>query len=200
MTVSTMPCWKRRLERALVLLACLLGLAGTALAGTIEPQKVELVPDEQGLALNTDFAIRLGPRLVDAVERGVALNFRFEFDLTRKRWYWADEHVTGRVTPYKLSFHALTRQYRLSYGTQQQSFDTLEDALKLLGQVARLHVVDKAQLIPGETYRAAVRLSLDHEQLPKPLQVDALAHRDWRVEAKTQQWEFVATPFPSPDK
>ncbi len=190
MTVFTMPCWKKRLDRALAVLGCLLFL-GQALAGTIEPQKAELVLDEQGVALNADFAIKLGPRLVDAVERSVPLNFRFEFDLTRKRWYWANEHVTGRVIPSKLSFHALTRQYRLTRGTQQQSFDSLDEALKALGQVVRLHVVDKTLLIPGETYRAAVRLSLDHEQLPKPLQVDALAHRDWRVEAKTQQWEFV---------
>jgi hypothetical protein len=193
MTVSTMPCWKRCLERSLVVLACVLfvGQAGQALAGAIEPQKAEFVADEQGLALNADFSIKLGPRLADAVERSVPLHFRFEFDLTRKRWYWADEHVTGRILNHKLSFQALTRQYRLTQGTQQQNFDSLDEALKVLGQVARLHVVDKTQLIPGETYRAAVRLSLDHEQLPKPLQVDALAHRDWRVEAKTLQWEFV---------
>jgi len=47
---------------------------------------------------------------------------------------------------------------------------------------------------PGETYAAAVRLSLDHSQLPKPLQVDALADRDWHVDAKTLHWSFVPAP------
>jgi hypothetical protein len=191
MTVFTVACWKRSFSRA----ACLLGwllCAGLAWAGVIEPKSINLVPDETGQALSADFAVELGPRLAEAVERGVQLHFRLEFTLARKRWYWIDEHVAGRVLEYKLSYQALTRQYRLSQGGQQQTFDSLDDALKALSRVARLHVVDRTELIPGETYRAAARLSLDRNQLPKPLQVDALADRDWRVEARTHTWEFVA--------
>ena len=124
------------------------------------------------------------------------LHFRFEFDLTRKRWYWADEHVAGRVIPYRLGYHALTRQYRLSLGNLHQNFTSLDDALQALGRVGSLHVVDRAELVPGEPYRAAVRLSLDHEQLPKPLQIDALADRDWRVNTKTLKWDYI----PAADK
>lgn len=191
MTVSITPCWKRRLRRA----ACLCGFflcVGLASGGTIEPKNASLAPDESGQVLNAEFAIDLGPRLAEAVERGVVLHFRLEFNLTRKRWYWIEEHVAGRVLEYKLGYQALTRQYRLTQGAQQQYFDSLDDALKALARVARLHVIDKAGLISGETYRAAVRLSLDRNQLPKPLQVDALADRDWRVEAKTHTWDFVA--------
>lgn len=195
MTASTTPCWKRRLERILPWLAAWL-LCAAALAGNIAPQSATLVPDERGLALSAEFAVELGPRLEEAVGRGVPLNFRFEFDLTRKRWYWADEHVAGRVLHYKLGYHALTRQYRLTLDSLHHNFDTLDDALRTLGRVARLHVVDRGALLAGETYHAAVRLSLDHSQLPKPLQVDALADRDWRVEARTLRWDFV----PAADK
>jgi hypothetical protein len=182
--------WTCRLRRALGLV--FFGLwAGWALAGGIEPKSATLVPDERGQALNAEFVIDLGPRLEDAVGRGVPLNFRFEIELTRKRWYWADEHVAGRVLHYRLSYHALTRQYRLSLGSLHQNHDSLADALQMLGRIAHLHVVDKAELVPGEPYRVALRLSLDHNQLPKPLQIDALADSDWRVEAKTLRWDFV---------
>lgn len=167
--------------------------AGGALAGGIEPKSAFLAPDERGQALTAEFAIDLGPRLEEAVGRGVPLYFRFEFNLTRKRWYWADEHVAGRVLNYRLSYHALTRQYRLTFGSLHQSQDSLAEALQVLGRIARLHVVDKAGLTVGEQYRAALRLSLDHDQLPKPLQIDALADRDWRVAAKTLSWDFVHT-------
>lgn len=183
----------RGLRLALLCLAC---VGGAALAGGIEPKSATLVADERGQALNAEFVIELGHRLEDAVGRGVPLNFRFEFELTRKRWYWADEHVAGRVLNYRLSYHALTRQYRLSLGNLHQNHDSLAEALQMLGRIARLHVVDKAELVPGETYRAALRLSLDHTQLPKPLQVDALADSEWRVEAKTLRWEFA----PATDK
>jgi hypothetical protein len=187
-----MPCWKKRLERAAVILGCLLFL-GAALAGSIEPSSATLVPDERGQALTADFVIHLGPRLEEAVGRGVPLNFRFEFDLTRKRSYWANEHVTGHVLNYRVSYQALTRQYRLTVDNLHQNFDTLDDALRAFSHVSHLHVIDKNTLIPGETYTAAVRLSLDHTQLPKPLQVDALADRDWRIAAKTLRWDFVPT-------
>lgn len=164
---------------------------GIVLAGSIEPKNVGLQPDEQGQMLVAEFAIQLGPRLEEAVGRGVPLHFRFEFELTRRRWYWADEHVTGRVVDYRLSYHALTRQYRLSLGSLHQNFETLEEALAVLGRSFRMHVVDRGLLIPGEPYRVAVRLSLDHSQLPKPLQVDALGDREWRVMAKTHTLEFV---------
>ena len=196
MTVSITPCLRRRLERACVLLACLLGMAA-ALAGSIEPRSATLLPDERGYALTASFDVQIGPRLEEAVSRGVPLHFRFEIELRRKRWYWADEHVAGRVVNYRLSYQALTRQYRLSLGSLHQNFDTLEEALRTLGHVNRLHVVDRAALAAGEPLQAAARLSLDHSQLPKPLQVDALADRDWRIEAGTLRWEFVPPP---PDK
>jgi hypothetical protein len=192
MTVFITPCWKKRLERAAVTLGCLLCL-GAVWAGSIEPKSAALLPDERGQALTAEFAIQLGPRLEEAVGRGVPLNFRFEFDLTRKRWYWADEHVAGHVLNYRLNYQALTRQYRLSADNVQQNFDTLDDALQAFGRIVRLHVINKAALIPGETYTAAVRLSLDHTQLPKPLQIDALADSDWHIEAKTLRWNFVPT-------
>lgn len=199
MTAFITHCWRKCLERTAVLLCGLL-LLGAAQAGGIEPKHATLVPDERGHVLVTEFAIDLGPRLEDAVGRGVPLEFRFEFTLTRKRRYWIEEHITGRVLNYRLNYHALTRQYRLTFGGLHQSFPTLEEALLVLGRIARLHVLDKNVLIPGETYSAAVRLSLDHNQLPKPLQVDALADRDWRVEAKTLRWEFVAPPVTGPEK
>jgi len=188
---SILPALARLLR--LVLCCAIGGLwMGQVLAGGIEPKSALLVPDERGLALDAEFAIDLGPRLEEAVGRGVPLYFRFEFELTRKRWYWVvDEHVAGRVLNFRLSYHALTRQYRLTLGNLHQSFDALDEALRVLGRVGQLHVIDKAELAVGEPYRAAVRLSLDRSQLPKPLQIDALADRDWRVEAKTLHWDFV---------
>ncbi len=178
-------------------LLLLLG-SGWAHAGSIEPKGATLVPDERGYAVNADFAVQIGPRLEDAVSRGVPLHFRFEIQIQRKRWYWIDEHLAGRVLKYRLSYQALTRQYRLSLGSLHQNFDSLDEALQALGHVARLHVADKSAVPAGEPLIVAVRLSLDHTQLPKPLQVDALADRDWQVEAGLQRWEFVPPPPGAP--
>jgi len=193
MTAFITHCWRKRLERTALLVFGLLWLLwlGVAQAGSIEPKSATLTPDERGYAVTADFAIQIGTRLEDAVSKGVPLHFRFEIQIKRKRWYWADEHIAGRVLKYRLSYQALTRQYRLSLGNLHQNFDSLDEAIQALGRVARLHVVEKSALPFGEPLTVAVRLSLDHTQLPKPLQVDALADRDWQVSAGILTWQFV---------
>jgi hypothetical protein len=93
----------------------------------------------------------------------------------------------------------LTRQYRLSTGGLHQSFTTLAQAIQSLGRIVALPVVDKSALKTGENYQAALRLMLDRQQLPKPLQVDAIANRIWQVEAVTARWQFTPTATPSPE-
>lgn len=193
--VSTTRFWKRSARPALLALLGLLALwsacASLALAGGIEPVRGQLVPGDDGYALSAEFAIDLGARFEEAVSHGIPLNFRLEFTLARKRWYWIDEHIAGHVIEYRLSYNTLTRQYRLSVGGLHRNFGTLDEALTVLGRIAELPVVDKSAIKAGETYVAATRLSLDKGQLPKPLQLDALASKDWQVDAKVLRWQFV---------
>jgi hypothetical protein len=162
------------------------------MASGIEPLRAELTQGEDGYALSAQFAVSLGPHLQEAVSHGVPLAFNLEFELSRERWYWLDEHVAGIFVTYRLSYNALTRQYRLTVGGLHQSFDSFDDALQVLGHVAALPVADKSALKAGERYRAALRLSLDKTQLPKPFQVDAIANSDWNVEAKVLRWQYIA--------
>lgn len=182
----------RRLA-GLALLLILLALPGWAQAGKIEPLEASLAAGDEGYVLSAQFSIDLGGHLEEAVSRGVPLYFQMEFDLMRNRWYWSNEHVAARTINYRLAYNALTRQYRLSNGGLHQNFASLGEALRVLARIASLPVADKSALKLGETYQAALRLSLDRAQLPKPFQVDAIANRDWQVEATTQRWTFVPT-------
>jgi len=160
-----------------------------ALAGSIEPTRAALVVTEDGFSLSADFNVDLGHRVEEAVTRGVPLYFNLEFELTRNRWYWANEHVASHILTYRLTYTPLTRQYRLATGALYRSFDTLSEALRALGRVSALPVMDKGVIKPGEIYMAAVRLSLDRNQLPKPFQLDAFANRDWDIQSKTLRWQ-----------
>jgi hypothetical protein len=199
MTAFITHCWKNRRKRLRAqLIICLMTLlcAGAAWAGGIEPKSAAIAPDERGWAVDAAFDVQLGARLVDALSKGVPLNFRFEVQIKRKRWYWIDEHLAGRVVNYRLSFQALTRQYRLAVGSLYQNFDSLDAALAALGRIRGLHVAEAAQLPLGEPLIASVRLSLDQSQLPKPLQIDALANDEWKVAARTLTWQFTLPPEP----
>ncbi|MBI5861920.1 MAG: DUF4390 domain-containing protein [Rhodocyclales bacterium] len=179
--------WRRPVSVALLLFA-----AGAALAGSIEPRHATLSAGDEHYALAAEFTINLGPRLEEAVTRGVPLNFNLEFTLDRPRKYWVDEHIATRNLAYRLTYHSLTRQYRLSTGSLYQNFDSLREALRVMSHIGALPVVEKTALKPGETYTAALRLTLDRSQLPKLFQIDAFTDRDWQVEGGTLRWQFVA--------
>ena len=179
----------------------LLALSGASWAGTIEPISAKLSSGEEGYVLSAEFGVDLGSHFEDAVSRGVPLYFVLELDITRNRWYWPNEHIAGRSLKYRLAYIPLTRQHRLSTGGDlHQNFATLSEALRMLGRVAALPVADKSLLKIGETYQVALRLTLDRQQLPKPLQVDAIANRDWQVEAKALHWQFMPTYAPAAER
>lgn len=160
-------------------------------AGSIEPVSATISLGDDGYVLSAEFTVDLGTRLEEAAARGVPLYFNLELTLDRNRWYWLNEQVANVAIHYRLAYNALTRQYRLSVGGLHQSFATLSEAMHVVARVSSLAVAEKSALKPGETYAAALRLSFDRNQLPKPFQVDALSNRDWQVDAKTLRWQFV---------
>jgi hypothetical protein len=203
MMASTTHCCRSgpTLTDALRALLCALLLAlcaGHAAASGVVMRDVRLDHSDEGYQLTTDIAVTLSPRLAEAVMRGVALYFVLEFEISRPRWYWLDENVVERTQTYRLSYHALTRQYRVSTGALHQSFDTLDDALKLVGRLYDWPVVEQDRLKAGESYVASLRLLLDVTQLPKPFQLSAMSNRDWTLESEWQRWGFTAQPRSPP--
>jgi hypothetical protein len=169
-----------------LLLAAL--VAASARADEIEVRDARLRATEEGLVLDADFAFELTPRLADVVANGVPLYFRVEFELTRRRWYWFDENAASRRLQVRLSYHALSRHYRLSTGLLQQNFATLEEALNVLRRVRNWLVVERAIALPDGEYEAAVRMRHDVSLLPKPFQLSALTGRDLHLESTWRQF------------
>lgn len=189
-------CWKnlRRAWPALAVAAVvcsLLGAAAPARADTVEFRDAHLASREEGWALEAEFEIELSPRLEEAVNKGVALYFNLDFELTRPRWYWLDEKAAKFSQTYKLDYHALTRQYRLSAGASSLyfSFPTLADALRVLQQ-PQVFAVERARVTPGEAYNGRVRLHLDVSRLPKPFQIETFTSREWTVDSGWRKFSF----------
>ncbi len=94
----------------------------------------------------------------------------------------------------RLSYHALSRQYRLSSGLLQQSFASLEEALNVLKRVRNWLVVDGSLRLANADYDAAVRMRLDTALLPKPFQLSALTARDLHLESPWKRF-IVRAPI-----
>jgi hypothetical protein len=186
--------------RRIALLTGFLALLAVAAARGegIEVRDAALRAVEDTLVLEADFAFELTPRLAEIVANGVPLHFRVEFELTRGRWYWFDERAASRALLMRLSYHALSRHYRIAAGTQpdrymlQQNFPTLEDALHVLKRVRNWVVVERRSALSRADYDAALRMRLDTTQLPKPFQLTALTSRELHLESPWKR--FVLRP------
>lgn len=170
---------------------CIALMTAAALANDIVTRNVLLAPTDDAYVLSADFDVTLGERLERALNEGVPLYFTFEFECTRPRWYWFDERVVTKKHQARLSFHALTRTYRLSTGALHQTFASADEAVHALGIVRGWRVLPMADLAPDSDYVAGVRMALDVDQLPKPFQVSALTNRDWTLAAPWIRWIFT---------
>lgn len=162
-------------------MACAAGLAVLAAlpAHAAQIKSAELLPADEWYYLYTDIDLNLPKALEEALNKGISLNFMLEFELTKPRWYWVDETVATVRQNLRLSYHALTRQYHFSGHQGNRSFVSLSEAKEELKHIAEWKVLDKSLLKKGITYDAQVRIRLDVNQLPKPLQVEALGSKDW---------------------
>jgi hypothetical protein len=184
-----------------LLLAFWLAMASAASAAPegIHVKSAELALNAGDYYLEANFEVGLTHTLEDALNKGLPLHFVIEFELIRPRWYtlylW-NKSVVEVEQSYRLSYNALTRQYRLSLGALHQNFDTLDEALALLGRVRSRFIADAGLLGENKVYDAAIRMRLDVSQLPKPFQINALASRDWNLSSDWYRWTVSVEAAP----
>jgi hypothetical protein len=188
--------WLHRFAWAIGLCLC----ASSCLAAGISISKAEARLTDEGYQLSADFDIQLSVPVETALKHGVTLYFVSELAINRSRWYWLDTDVARDEQVAKLSFNALTQQYRVSRGSLFQSFNDLADALHVLGhQIAPpvpAALLDKngggyfSRLLKkgSDCCSAFAQMRLDVTQLPKPLQVNALTNEDWNLESQPHRW------------
>lgn len=176
----------------LSLLLALSPLAARAADG-IEFTQASLETTDDGYRLTTAFSFELTRALEDALMRGVPLYFTTQVEISRPRWYWFDDTAVSATRSVRISYNLLTRQYRASIdGNLHRNFTRLEDMLALLQRPGRWIIADLSTLNTGVAYNVSVQMGLDVAQLPKPIQVSAIASGDWKLSTGWKHFSFRA--------
>ena len=168
-------------------------MASFAHANEIHFKNVSLTPLEKSWALNADVQLELSPALEQLVKKGVTLHFVTEFQLTKKRWYWLDNKIVDVQRVSKISYQALTNQYRVTLGTFSLTAASLKQALAAVKTIEDWMVVDATAVELKKPYQAAFRIRLDTNQLAKPFQVNAINSKSWNLQSDWYRFEFVPT-------
>ncbi len=182
-----------------LLLALLVGLlVATGPAGADDAIRASGVKLERSIAggewlLSADFTITPAARLDEALRRGELLPLVIEFELREPRWWWLDRIVARASRRYQVSFHSLTRRYRLDTGEQIHQFEQLADLLDAIARVRGWPVVAEAMLEAGAHYEIRVRMRAVGDALPKPFRVVDLGQEAWKLES---EWTRSALSIP----
>lgn len=157
-------------------------------SGGIEVGDARLQADASVYRLDADFRIELPPEIEDLVNRGIAVHFRLSFELVRERRYWFNREVAEASQEFRLTYHPITRSFRVSSGLLHQNFNSLDAALRSIARVRGWAVADDHDINPRKAYRAALRLELDRSLLPKPFQLQVFTTDAWTLDSGEHRW------------
>lgn len=155
-----------------------------------------LIREERTLLV--DGVYRLGARvefdfnetLPDALHHGVPLIIELRIEVVRKRkWLWS-ELVAELRQRFKLEYHVLSRRYLVyNYASGvQQSFRSMDGALRYIGEVYDLPLIDAQLLDTSQQYQVRMRADIDVEALPTPVRLWAYLGSEWSLKSKWFVW------------
>jgi hypothetical protein len=172
-------------------LALALGLRlGIAAAEGVSLAQIEVSQKGEFFQLSGYFNIQLSANMENALQRGVQLTFVQAVETERERTFWLAEGLGDQERSIRLSYNALLRQYYVTLAGVTSSHERLGDALRAVGDLRDWAVLNVKQMKKKSQYKFYVRMYLDIGQLPKPLQVNALASSSrWQLDSGWQELE-----------
>jgi hypothetical protein len=193
----------RFLLLALLMGACLPVWAQTS-PSPVAP--LQLARSGGAVLLSTQLDFELPSVVKQALDKGIPIYFVMTAKLLRERWYWTNETLSTTQRHTRLSYHPLTRRWRISTVAPEpdapgqglsldQNFDTLPEALAALRRISGWRIAEDVELSVDAHYLVAFSFELDVSQLPRPLQLGTLGPSDWRLTmSRKQPFEIKAAP------
>ncbi len=154
----------------------------------IHDVRILLVEGVYRLGARVEF--RLNDTVREALENGVPLVLELQIQVVRERELLWPEIIAELRQRFSLRYHALSQRYLVrNFNTGVlQSFRFLDDALRAIGNIYDLPLLDANLLKKDGDYRVRLRSQLDIESLPTPMRLWAYLDSDWRLNSGWYEW------------
>ncbi len=180
--------------------ALFLGVVPWARAQPVQPgaPSLNLERFDNALWLSSQLQFDLPLVVEDALLKGIPIYFVAEVEVLRERWYWTNRKLSNVQRNMRLSYHPLTRRWRLNVSAGDftessqglalnQNFDDLEAAMDGVRRISHWRIADLADMEPGVKHVVALRFYLNLTQLPRPLQIGTLGQSEWQIQFFSKQ-------------
>jgi len=138
---------------------------------------------EQVYLLDADLTYELSEESINALHNAVPLTLVLHIEVRHARWYLWDEKIADINQRYELKYHSLSERYLLTHLNTglYESFFRLPTALRAMGKVRALPLLDKPLVNAEQGYSVRLNSYLDIESLPAPLRPVAYFSKEWRL-------------------
>ncbi|MDA9689566.1 DUF4390 domain-containing protein [Betaproteobacteria bacterium] len=149
----------------------------------ITADNVRLVPDSANLALTGDVSVELEKTLIEALKKGVPLQFNSNFRIFKSSFF-STKSLFEKERRAILEYHGITRRFSVNLDGQPSSvyYESLTEAL-----AACLSIKDwvffSRELLPDKMdgISIQVKLMLNHQALPRPISILASSNQSWQL-------------------
>ena len=169
----------------------LVSLQAFAELGAITVKNAEVRAVGDAYWLSADLEIMLDEEIKEAIDKGVTVEFLYEFELIRPRVFWFDKVIIETTTSIAVSYHALSRQYLVSQNGRQTSHEILREAMIELVQLYDWKVFNNTVVVNNFEYIGSFNVKLDQTKLPKAIQVEAIGSEKWSLAAEPFVWKLT---------
>lgn len=141
---------------------------------------------DQQLLIDAQVEIQLPPRIIDALQHEIPLQFITRIKLNRRDQFFIfpyNSELVGIDYVTELRYSRFYQRYTLHNlrNGNVQHFIHYKDALKTLGTLADFPLTNLNQMHSGLRYHIRLKLELSYWTLPAPLLTQALIHKEWRL-------------------
>ncbi len=147
---------------------------------------------EDQYVLNTDMVFHLSPIALDALHKGIPLNWTLQVKLQRPNvWFGVWPKTVREVDlQFEIRNHPLMNLYSIqrSLGAGKEVFSSLTAALAALGKVRGVELISRAEFVERQPYQVQVKLDFEHETLPVPLRPMSYFNSDWQLSSLGTKW------------
>lgn len=178
-----------------VLCTCaLLGICLNALGAwrqaSVRIQSVTSSFENDIMVVDAYAEISLGEKVQDALANGLPLSYEFTVEVRKARPFWWDETQASATRHLRIEYHELSRQYMVEDldSNSRRVISDLKAALRELGTVHKMAVINRSALDKNSGYRARARAELSVEEIPLPLRASSYLSADWHQESGWYAW------------
>lgn len=176
-----------------LVLVVLLAAPAALLADGVSFDRVALTLGEnQRILLDAEIAFDLNDTIDEALDNGVPLTFETHVQMRRaEAWVWESDVVEHRLRTV-LQYRPLSGLYELRnlQGDSRLAFATRDAALRTLGKIVGMPVIDRDKLDLDQDYLVRLNVRLDIEALPLPMRPVAYIKRDWKLTSEPWEWRL----------